>query len=566
MNGRFVPRAAAALAAIAFIALGWTPPAHAQADGDVAELTATVRDFSEDHPDFEESGGSSEAGIVEDEIGADRKPVYAHGDDGSATTSGQDNFDEWFNDVDGVNFSREITIELVRQDNLYSFVDEDFFPLDDDEDFGWGFEGQEHNFWFTLEMHTQFTYEGNEIFAFNGDDDVFVYVNDRLVVDLGGIHLPETGSVDLNSQADDLGLEVGETYPLDFFFVERHTFGSTFSILTSLQLVSDSAEPSVWDGLREPGDIGFDGKRAVAAVALASLLLLIVFPAELFNGTLEANYDEVKGWFRRGNKQPKPKPPPSRSLANVIVPIVVIGLLGALLNPDLGFDGESFAWAFGAIAAVVIGTMAPIALAVRRQADANVRPYPGSLGVAALTVLVSRLTNFVPGYLYGTAGGVEFEDDDAARDGKAALRDVVLVAGIATVAWFLWALVHTGAPSRAVPIRAIEATLVNLYGIGWAGLLLGLLPLRFLPGRDLYEWRKSVWAGVTGVVAAGLLYTSALPDDDGYDGSLALVLGLFLGFAALSVGFWAYFRFRKPKEAAAAIAAVIPKEDTTPHR
>ena len=36
--------------------------------------------------------------------------MYAHGDDGSASTSGKDNFDEWFNDVDGVNLTREITI------------------------------------------------------------------------------------------------------------------------------------------------------------------------------------------------------------------------------------------------------------------------------------------------------------------------------------------------------------------------------------------------------------------------------------------------------------------------
>ena len=270
-----------------------------------------------------------------------------------------------------------------------------------------------------------------------------MFVNDRLVVDLGGVHNPATGSVDLDSVADDLDLEVGETYPLDFFFVERHIAGSTFSILTSLQLLLESVRASVWDGLREPGAIGFDGKRAAAAVALASLLLLIVFPAELFNG--------------------------------------------------------------------------------------------------------------------------EFEEDDPARDGKQALRDVGLVAGIALVAWFLWALVHTGSPSRAVPIHAVEATLVNLYGIGWAGLLLGLLPLRFLPGRDLYEWRKGVWAAVTGAVAAGLLYTSALPDDDGYDGSLALVLGLLLGFSILSVGFWAYFRFGKPKETPE-IAVEIPKADTATHR
>jgi len=113
-----------------------------------------------------------------------------------------------------------------------------YFPLDNA---GFGNQTQylpqgcpNHNFSFTTEIHTSFVYQGTESFTFVGDDDVWVFINGQLVIDLGGRHSQLTGKVDVTK----LGLTVGQTYPLDVFNAERHTTQSNFRIDTTLTLAN----------------------------------------------------------------------------------------------------------------------------------------------------------------------------------------------------------------------------------------------------------------------------------------------------------------------------------------
>ena len=194
------------------------------------KLTGTLRDFKEDHPDFEYKLGNDK-GIVKGQLGADKKPVYASTTD-TPTTTGKAAFDEWFHEAAGVNQAFPLTIELVKgSGDVYTYSNQEFFPLDGQ---GFGDEGHPHNFHFTFELHTQFKYAGGEIFRFTGDDDLWTFINGKLVIDLGGVHGAEDAQVDLDLEAAKLGLVKGMTYPLDFFFAERHTSQSTFRIDTTL--------------------------------------------------------------------------------------------------------------------------------------------------------------------------------------------------------------------------------------------------------------------------------------------------------------------------------------------
>ena len=125
---------------------------------------------------------------------------------------------------------------------ISSFDNQEFFPLDGR---GWNDEytaddGKQHNFSFTFELHTTFEYMSGETFTFIGDDDVFVFIDKKLVVDLGGVHGAETKAITLDTLVTDdtamtpVQLTKGKTYPLDIFYNERHTVSSHFRMDTSI--------------------------------------------------------------------------------------------------------------------------------------------------------------------------------------------------------------------------------------------------------------------------------------------------------------------------------------------
>lgn len=205
------------------------------------QLHATVRDFSpKTHPDFEaDYPGGLDAGIVRRDLGLDDVPVYA-GMPRTPSTSGAANFDKWYHD-DPVNRSAPLDLQLKADSEdpgRFVYDDHDFFPIDGQL---LGNEGRLHNFHFTLEAHTQFEYRGGEEFSFSGDDDMWVFINHQLAIDLGGLHQSLSARVALDDSAMVLGLVRGQVYHLDFFFAERHTTASNFTLRTSI------AEPGSCD-------------------------------------------------------------------------------------------------------------------------------------------------------------------------------------------------------------------------------------------------------------------------------------------------------------------------------
>jgi len=192
------------------------------------------------HPDFE-SVIATDPGIVLSELGVDGKPVYA-GTSGNPTTHGEEYFDMWYNDTPNYNMSLNSSLGFVWDGSNYVYSSNSFFPLDGQL---LGNDGRSHNFHFTMELHSSFTYMPGQVFSFTGDDDVWVFINDELVIDLGGVHGAQSASVNL----DTLGLTTGENYAFDLFFAERHTTASNFFATTNIELAPVPVPGAVLLGL-----------------------------------------------------------------------------------------------------------------------------------------------------------------------------------------------------------------------------------------------------------------------------------------------------------------------------
>ncbi len=218
-------------------------------------LRVIARDFTQAHIDFGEQKPASwtDPGLYTGQILAvladDRKPDI---NPSRTPLDVIESFDDWYKSVENVNVPFVMDLWLQPDSSkagYFIFDSNSFFPLDavnpapGDVQYG-GNDNGPHDFLFTIELHTAFEYKGGEVFNFRGDDDVFVFINGKLAVDIGGIHGPLVGNVDLASRATEFGIVPGNVYKLDLFQAERNPGGSNFRIETSLDFKECGILPS----------------------------------------------------------------------------------------------------------------------------------------------------------------------------------------------------------------------------------------------------------------------------------------------------------------------------------
>ena len=90
---------------------------------------------------------------------------------------------------------------------------------------------------YALRGEAQFVYRDDLYFEFSGDDDVYMYINGVLALDLGGAHGICTKRVNLKDVAKQCHLTEGEVATFTFFYMERNSDASNFKIETNMELV-----------------------------------------------------------------------------------------------------------------------------------------------------------------------------------------------------------------------------------------------------------------------------------------------------------------------------------------
>jgi fibro-slime domain-containing protein len=122
-----------------------------------------------------------------------------------------------------------------------------------------------HDFSFTTHVEYWFQFQAGKsaALAFTGDDDVWVFINGTLAVDLGGLHVPLDGSVTVDdTTAASLGLKDGQVYKISVFHAERKQTGSSFRLtLAGFSSASSDCSPVCGDGIVSAGEQCDDGKN-----------------------------------------------------------------------------------------------------------------------------------------------------------------------------------------------------------------------------------------------------------------------------------------------------------------
>jgi fibro-slime domain-containing protein len=144
-------------------------------------------------------------------------------------------FDQWYTTTPNVNMEVKATLMLTETapgSGQYVYDSNAFFPLDN-QGFG-NTPGQSHNFHFTTESSVMFSYQPGQVFTFRGDDDLWIFVNGKLALDVGGLHQALEGTINFDAQAAALGIVAGGRYRMDIFHAERQTLESNFRIETNI--------------------------------------------------------------------------------------------------------------------------------------------------------------------------------------------------------------------------------------------------------------------------------------------------------------------------------------------
>jgi fibro-slime domain-containing protein len=165
-------------------------------------------------------------------------------------------FSQWYLDVEGVNQTILDTLTLTKDaSGVFSYDNPSFFPVDG-KGFG-DYRTSGHNFHFTSEVRYWFQYQAakNATLTFNGDDDVWVFVNGKLTVDISGTHGRTADSVTVNAATTDiegnlLNLTENGVYEIVVFQAERNTNNSTYGLsLDDFALTRSTCHSQCGDGI-----------------------------------------------------------------------------------------------------------------------------------------------------------------------------------------------------------------------------------------------------------------------------------------------------------------------------
>ena len=331
------------------------------------------------------------------------------------------------------------------------------------------------------------------------------------------------------------------------------------------QLASGKPDaPSVLSATTPVQGTGLTLDHAVLTAAVTVILLLIVgYPSLLLGNTLgdEKNYHRIFGrataWWKKAAG--RVRPPKAPGWMTVTIGMTAATIIAGFVDPGFGFNLGSLRMLVSVALAFVIQNLVGWWLVGRalRITDPDLKPGIrfkfGSLPILLVAVVVSRLVGFEPGMVFGLLVGLSF----GAELAKTKQARVVLVGagyafGLAMVVWLGYSIVTSIAGSDPGFWGTFASEFLSGLAVsGIASLPVALLPMAFTEGGALFAWRKGVWALCYAIgLFSFFVILLPLPFSWGEVSTpLATWVGLYIAYAVLAIGVWAWFRFTTPRVA-----------------
>jgi hypothetical protein len=390
----------------------------------------------------------------------------------------------------------------------------------------------------------------------------------------GGFKL--TTRIPLDAEPGDHEFSVTVTPPGDV----ATTMTSHTSVAPAAVTATDapSPEPLAAGGTapsnRAPSNNGFDSPSTFAStlptfgsfpitpttvavtggIALA-FLLLVAFPSELLEDTIRENYDRAFGWLApvrrrvdhlRGRLGVTLRNPWAGIALSVVATAVILGFS----DPVFGFNGASVRLLIGmlvSVAVINIGiNLLVLRVAKKEYGDSGfIRPMPGALIIVALSVLVSRLADISPGFLFGIVMGVAYARElKLVQEAKLALLGAAFTIAAGILAWLGFSALRSAGGSGFWYQLSLETLVaITLEAVGT--MIIAMLPLTFLDGKTIFRWNKWAWTGIY-LVTVLVFAVIVMPISNNWGAMTAPIFGwgtLFVVFAIVAFGTWAVFRF-----------------------
>jgi hypothetical protein len=314
------------------------------------------------------------------------------------------------------------------------------------------------------------------------------------------------------------------------------------------------AAVQVTSSVPTPSQVKFKATAALAAVIVAGfVVLLLAFPAELFNKTYDENEEEIHLLFTRMGLR---RHHLSRWVGLVVYALVGAGLAAWLALAE-GSEGNPLAVAIGLLIALPIVTFAfelpaELYLRTRSKIPGSLRVLPTALIVGAVCAVISRAIHLEPAYLYGVFAGYAAARADAVaeeEEGKSVLVGVFAVAVVAGIAWFAWGALDGQAHGdhRGWVVIFASTAFFWIFVLAAESLVFGLIPLKYLDGSLVRRWRTVAWLVPQLAACAFFVYVIMLHGTTKHVSTfseLVRPIAVFLGVGLVSFVFWGYFQWK----------------------